>query len=76
MSESDPDVGTIDYRFRYRPTFLGSFLPFWDSYLLKIKLLSLIRGAVKKKNSIFKDIVQIGGREVNPISKKLNKMIF
>ena len=30
----------------------------------------------KKKNSIFKDIVQIGGREVNPISKKWKEMIF
>ena len=28
-----------------------------------------VRDAVKKTNSIFKDIVQIGGREVNPISK-------
>ena len=27
------------------------------------------RGAVKKKNSIFTDIVQIGGGEVNPMSK-------
>ena len=35
------------------------------------------RGAVKKKkNSIFTDIVQIGGREVNPISKKLKEMNF
>ena len=39
----------------------------------KIKTL---RGAVKKTNSIFTDIVQIGGREFNPISKKLNEMIF
>ena len=29
-----------------------------------------LRGAVQKKHSIFTDIVQIGGREVNPISKK------
>ena len=36
----------------------------------------LIRGAVQKKNSIFKDIVQIGGREVNPISKNKKEMIF
>ena len=35
-----------------------------------------IRGAVKKNNSIFKDIVQIGGREVNPISKKSKEIIF
>ena len=27
------------------------------------------KGYSKKKNSIFKDIVQIGGREVNPITK-------
>ena len=33
-------------------------------------LFTLLRGTVKK-NSIFADIVQIGGREVNPISKKL-----
>ena len=30
----------------------------------------------KKKHSTFKDIVQIGGREVNPISKNWKKMIF
>ena len=30
----------------------------------------------KKKNSIFKDIVQKGGREVNPISKKWKEMNF
>ena len=29
-----------------------------------------------KKNSIFKDIVQIGGREVNSISKKLKEINF
>ena len=29
-----------------------------------------LRGAVKNNNSIFKDVAQIGGREVNPISKK------
>ena len=34
-----------------------------------------IRGTLKK-NSIFKDIVQIGGREVNPISKNWKEMIF
>ena len=28
-----------------------------------------LRGDLQKKPSIFKDIVQIGGREVNPISK-------
>ena len=38
--------------------------------------LSHVRGAVKKPPSIFKDIVQIGGREVNPISKKSKEMIF
>ena len=35
-----------------------------------------VRGAVKKKRSIFKDIVQIGGREVNPISKKIKRNDF
>ena len=35
-----------------------------------------LRGAVKKKNSIFVDIIQIGGREVNPMSKNLNEIIF
>ena len=35
-----------------------------------------IRGAVKKKNSIFKDIVQIGGGEVNPMSKIGKEMNF
>ena len=35
-----------------------------------------LRGNLKKKTSIFKDMVQIGGREVNPISKKLKEMIF
>ena len=29
----------------------------------------LYKGCRPKKNSIFKDIFQIGGREVNPISK-------
>ena len=38
--------------------------------------LEYLRGAVKKKPSVFKDIVQIGGREVNPISKKSIEMIF
>ena len=33
-------------------------------------------GVPSKKNSIFKDIVQIGGREVNPISKKSKEMNF
>ena len=35
-----------------------------------------IRGDVKKKNSIFKDIVQIGGGEVNPMSKIWKEMNF
>ena len=35
-----------------------------------------LRGAVKKTNSIFTDIVQIGGRKVNPISKKLKRYDF
>ena len=30
----------------------------------------------KKTNSIFTDIVQIGGREVNPFSKKSKEMNF
>ena len=29
---------------------------------------------IQEKNNIFKDIVQIGGREVNPISKNLTKV--
>ena len=39
-------------------------------------LIISLRGNVKKKNSIFKDIVHQGGREVNPISKNLTEMIF
>ena len=41
-------------------------------------LVRLIRLGVpsKKKPSIFTDIVQIEGREVNPISKKLKELIF
>ena len=35
-----------------------------------------IRGDVQKKPSIFTDIVQIGGGEVNPISKYWKEMIF
>ena len=34
------------------------------------------KGCRKKKPSIFTDIVQIGGREFNPISKNLKEMIF
>ena len=34
------------------------------------------KGYSKKKPSIFKDIVQIGGREVNPISKKIERIDF
>ena len=30
-----------------------------------------LRGILQKKHSIFKDSVQIGGREVNPIFKKM-----
>ena len=33
-------------------------------------------GVLPKKNSILKDIIQIGGREVNPISKNWKEMIF
>ena len=36
--------------------------------ILKIPVL-VYKGCRPKKNSIFTDIVQIGGREVNPISK-------
>ena len=39
-------------------------------------MLYLLRGAVQKKPSIFKDIVQIGGGEVTPISKNWKEMIF
>ena len=35
-----------------------------------------LRGDVKKTNSIFKDIVQIGGGEVNPMSKIGKEMNF
>ena len=35
-----------------------------------------LRGTLKKTNSIFKDIVQIGGREVNPISKMIQRNDF
>ena len=35
-----------------------------------------IRGNVKKTNSIFVDIVHVGGGEVNPMSKNWNEMIF
>ena len=38
--------------------------------------ISLLGVPSKKKNSIFVDIVQIGGREVNPMSKNLNEIIF
>ena len=38
--------------------------------LRSARCVKALRGAVKKTDSIFKDIVQIGGREVNPISKK------
>ena len=34
-----------------------------------IYLYSTLRGDAQKKNSIFADIVQIGGGEVNPMSK-------
>ena len=35
-----------------------------------------LRGNVKKKPSIFVDIVHVGGGEVNPMSKNWNEMIF
>ena len=40
-------------------------------YLGKIQ--KCLRGTLKKTNSIFKDMVHIGGREVNPISKNLKR---
>ena len=36
----------------------------------------LVSGTLKKTHSIFKDIVQIRGREVNPLSKNWKEMIF
>ena len=33
-------------------------------------------GVTSKKTSIFVDIVHVGGREVNPMSKNLNEIIF
>ena len=36
----------------------------------------LLRGNLKKKNSIFVDIAHVGGGEVNPKSKNWNEMIF
>ena len=43
----------------------------------KVKNVIYSKGCRQKKtNSIFTDSVQIGGREVNPISKKLKQMIF
>ena len=35
-----------------------------------------VRGNVQKKNSIFTDIVQTGGGEVNPISKIFYEINF
>ena len=43
---------------------------------ITIHLLGLLRGNVKKKNSLFVDIVQIGGGEVNSISKKKLQTYF
>ena len=49
-----------------------------DNIILRItsETASTNKGYSKKKNSIFKDIVQTGGREVNPISKISKEMIF
>ena len=41
-----------------------------------LKMKYILRGNLKKKNSLFVDIVQIGGGEVNPMSKKNYKIIF
>ena len=38
--------------------------------------LETLRGNLQKKNSIFTDIAQIGGGEVNPISKFFYEIIF
>ena len=43
---------------------------------ITIHLLGLLRGNVKKKNSLFVDIVQIGGGEVYPMSTKNYNIIF
>ena len=43
-----------------KPTILETFLSTFETFF---------RGAVKKKTSIFVDIIQIGGREVNTMSK-------
>ena len=63
---------TFDTNLRYN---LGPFFPcvycaFYGLLLIHLGVTS------KKKNSIFKDIVQIGGREVNPMSKILKGMNF
>ena len=43
--------------------------------MFKYSWINIIVGDVKK-NSIFTDIVQIGGGEVKPISKNWKEMIF
>ena len=49
----------------------------WHVTYSSWKIFVFLGGAVKKKtHSIFKDIAQIGGREVNAISKSWKKMIF
>ena len=48
--------------------------PLW--YDCSIRILYSFRGDLRKKNSIFKDIVQIGGGEVNPCQKLEKKWIF
>ena len=45
--------------------------PIIDNYCRQLSL-----GVTSKKNSIFKDIVHIGGGEVNPFSKELKKCFF
>ena len=44
------------------------------SLVPKLNYFSL--GVTSKKNSIFADIVQIGGGEVSPMSKNFKEMIF
>ena len=50
------------------------FLIIFDNLinLIQYKKILCFRGNLKK-NRIFKDIFQIGGREINPISKKNEK---
>ena len=62
----------------WHPYSYGSYVipPLWHICQAQLQLQLQLRGNVKKKHSIFKDIVQIGGRDVNPISRKWKEMIF